>query len=274
MQSTSSNIQTTSSNIQRIQSCHLGPGISPEQIVPEHFFLFILDGTMQVYNGEKHYEVIPGNCCIARKNHLLRYNKEQLNGDFKKIVIVLDEPFLKNFFIKHPVGFGIAEHDEPIVTVKSDRLLDSFIQSLAPYYKGEAEIEQAFADVKREELLLILLQNHPALASIFFNFGAPEKINIEEFMCRNFRFNISLDRFAFLTGRSLSAFKRDFNNAFNETPGRWLTRKRLEEAYFLIHSQNQRPKDIYLDLGFEDLSHFSFAFKKQFGQSPTEVLTT
>lgn len=258
--------------MQSIQSCHLGPGISPEQIVPEHFFLYILQGTMLVYSGEKHYEVVPGDCCIARKNHLLRYNKYQLNGDFKKIVIVLDEPFLRNFLTKHSSAFGTAEQHDAIVTIKSDSLLDSFIQSLAPYYKGEAEIEETFAELKREELLLILLQKNPALAAVFFNFGAPEKINIEEFMSRNFRFNISLERFAFLTGRSLSAFKRDFRMAFNETPGRWLTRKRLEEAYFLIHTQSQKPRDFYLDLGFEDLSHFSFAFKKQFGQSPTDLL--
>ncbi|MBB5635035.1 AraC-like DNA-binding protein [Pedobacter cryoconitis] len=258
-------------NMQGIQSCHLGPGISPEQIVPEHFFLYILQGTMLVYNGEKHYEIGPGDCCIARKNHLLRYNKQQQNGDFKKIVIVLDEHFLKTFLTKHPSVSGTAEQDDSIVTMKSNSLLDSFIQSLAPYYKGEAEIEETFADIKREELLLILLQKHPGLANVFFNFSAPEKIDIEEFMSRNFRFNISLERFAFLTGRSLSVFKRDFRMVFNETPGRWLTRKRLEEAYFLIHNQNQKPRDIYLDLGFEDLSHFSFAFKKQFGQSPTKL---
>jgi AraC-like DNA-binding protein len=29
--------------------------------------------------------------------------------------------------------------------------------------------------------------------------------------------------------------------------------------------------DVYLDVGFENLSHFSFAFKKQFGYSPTGV---
>lgn len=258
--------------IQGIQSCHLGPGISPEQIVPEHFFLYILQGTMQVYNAEKHHELVPGDSCIARKNHLLRYNKQQLNGDFKKIVIVLDEAFLRSFLAKHAIAIGLAAHDDAIVMLHTDPRLENYIHSLAPYYKGEAEIESSFADIKREELLLILLQKDPVLAAVFFNFGAPEKIDIEEFMSRNYRFNIPLERFAFLTGRSLSAFKRDFRTAFNETPARWLTRKRLEEAYFLIHTQSQKPRDIYLDLGFEDLSHFSFAFKKQFGQSPSALL--
>ncbi|WP_261387911.1 helix-turn-helix domain-containing protein [Chitinophaga pinensis] len=59
---------------------------------------------------------------------------------------------------------------------------------------------------------------------------------------------------------------------FHETPNRWLVYKRLQEAHFLIAKKQQKSSDIYLDLGFEDLSHFSFAFKKQFGYAPTELV--
>lgn len=148
----------------------------------------------------------------------------------------------------------------------------AFIPSLLPYYNhDERKIKAPFADVKREELLLILLQLQPDLAGVFFDYGIPQKINLEEFMNKNFRFNASINRFAFLTGRSLSAFKRDFNTIFNDTPNRWLVKKRLQEAYFLIERKKQKPADIYLELGFETLSHFSFSFKKQFGLTPTEL---
>lgn len=90
-------------------------------------------------------------------------------------------------------------------------------------------------------------------------------------MNRNFTFNVNIDRFAYLTGRSVSAFKRDFRAIFNETPNRWLIQKRLQEAHFLISRENKRPSDIYLGLGFEDLSHFSFAFKKLFGVRPSTL---
>jgi AraC-like DNA-binding protein len=82
---------------------------------------------------------------------------------------------------------------------------------------------------------------------------------------------VSVERFAYLTGRSLSAFKRDFKTIFNDTPNRWLIQKRLQEAYFLIDRKKQKPSDIYLELGFETLSHFSYAFKKQFGLTLTEL---
>ena len=71
---------------------------------------------------------------------------------------------------------------------------------------------------------------------------------------------------------SISAFKRDFKDIFNTTPSRWLMQKRLQEAHFLIEKKAQKPSDIFQDLGFETLSHFSFAFKKQFKTSPTDLL--
>jgi AraC-like DNA-binding protein len=36
-------------------------------------------------------------------------------------------------------------------------------------------------------------------------------------------------------------------------------------------SAGKKPSDVYLEVGFEDLSHFSFAFKKEFGKAPSLV---
>lgn len=47
--------------------------------------------------------------------------------------------------------------------------------------------------------------------------------------------------------------------------------KRLKEAYYLIKNRDKKPSDIYLDLGFENLSHFYSSFKKKFGMTTTEV---
>jgi AraC-like DNA-binding protein len=63
-----------------------------------------------------------------------------------------------------------------------------------------------------------------------------------------------------------------FRELFQDTPSRWLIRKRLKEAYFLITKKQQKPSAFYLDPGFEDLSHFSYAFKKTLGLTPTELL--
>jgi AraC-like DNA-binding protein len=254
-----------------IKSCYIGPEISPEQFVPEHFFLYIAKGAIHGYDGNKKQTLKSEEYCLVRKNHLARYNKEKVNGEFEKVVIIFDELFLRKFQEKHKVTS--VKFSSPAVFFQPDNseLIPGFIKSLMPYYNGSGKIDKAFADLKREELLIILLKNQPKLAGIFFDYGIPGKIDLEKFMNKNYKFNVSLERFAYLTGRSLSSFKRDFKKIFNATPSHWLVQKRLEEAHFLINKKNEKASDIYLDLGFEDLSHFSFAFKKLFKLAPTEL---
>lgn len=42
-------------------------------------------------------------------------------------------------------------------------------------------------------------------------------------------------------------------------------------TYDQIAVKKHKPSDVYFDTGFENLSHFSSAFKKQFGGSPTAI---
>ena len=81
-----------------------------------------------------------------------------------------------------------------------------------------------------------------------------------------------MEKIGYLTGRSLTTFKRDFKKAFNTTPQKWLTQKRLELAHYQFAEKNKKPVEVYYEVGFENLSHFSFAFKKHFGYSPSELL--
>ncbi|MFH6985638.1 helix-turn-helix domain-containing protein [Marinoscillum luteum] len=254
-----------------MNSCYLGPEISPEQFIPEHLFLFLIKGTMNGYDGNKHYTLKAGEYCLVRKNRLARYNKVKDSDGFEKVAILFDEDFLKSYLKNCSFNSQGFNSSETFLSLHPTEKVSHFIQSLKPHYKGEGRIDPKMVDVKRQELLNILLQLQPELANVFFDFGKPGKLNLEEYMNRHYKFNVSIERFALLTGRSLSAFKRDFKAIFNETPSRWLIKKRLNEAHFLIHNNKKKPTDIYFDLGFEDLSHFSFAFKKQFGRTPTEL---
>ena len=109
----------------------------------------------------------------------------------------------------------------------------------------------------------------PDMKNLLFDFSEPYKIDLEEFMISNFHYNIPIEKFALLTGRSLAGFKRDFQKIFEMAPRQWLQDKRLTEARHLIEKKHKKPSAIYLDLGFESLSHFSNSFKKKFGKAPT-----
>ncbi|MGZ3762154.1 MAG: helix-turn-helix domain-containing protein [Mucilaginibacter sp.] len=246
--------------------------ISPEQFIAEHTFVYIIQGEMHLYDGSNSFVLRSGEYGLARKNRLMRFRKEKVDDELEKVFVFFDEPFLRAFQERHQPVVPQFNPAETMVRICGIRYMPKFIDSLLPYY-DHGMIQEAFATVKREELLIMLLQRQPELAGLFFDYGKPEKINIEAFMNRNYQFNVSLDRFAYLTGRSISAFKRDFKAVFNESPGRWLVRRRLQEAHFLIEKKEMKPAEIYLELGFETLPHFSAAFKKQFGIPPS-VLST
>ena len=197
--------------------------------------------------------------------------KEKTNNELEKVFVFFDGLFLRKFQERHNAAIVKFKSKEVILKISQNDLIANFIRSLMPYYKGGGIIDAPFTDVKKEELLLILLQQQPELAGVFFDYGIPQKINLEEFMNRNYKFNVSMERFAYLSGRSLSAFKRDFKQIFDDAPNHWLVKRRLKEAHFLIEKKNKKPSEIYLELGFETLAHFSYTFKKQFGYSPSEL---
>jgi AraC-like DNA-binding protein len=243
-----------------------------EQFIPDHVFIYIVKGTIRVFDGNKSYTFSAGDACLARKNRLAKYELLDSEERFEPVIFCFDEPFLQEFQKRHTFTPTTATITDTFINIPPSFLIDSFIQSIKPYFKGVMELDQAFEELKYIELLIILLRDNPELATILFEYRAPGKIDLEEFMNSNYKFNVTTERFAYLTGRSISAFKRDFANIFHETPGKWLMKKRLEEAYFLISQKNKKPSDIYLAVGFENLSHFSVAFKKQFGVPPTELL--
>lgn len=220
--------------------------ISPVQYIAQHTFVYIIKGIMHLYDGSKNYRLNSGECGLARKNRFARFKKEKENDELEKVFVFFDEGFLRAFQERHNVKAEPFHSGDTILPIKANDLVPTFVQSLLPYY-NHGKIQEAFSDLKREELLLIVLHDQPEIAGILFDFGIPEKVNIEEFMNRNYAFNVSVERFAYLTGRSLSAFKRDFSVVFNETPSRWLVRRRLEEAHFLIDKSKKRPTDIYID---------------------------
>ncbi|MEX8547770.1 MAG: helix-turn-helix domain-containing protein [Mucilaginibacter sp.] len=254
-----------------IKPSFIEPEISQEQFIPDHVFLYVTKGSLHCFDGNKSH--IFGACeyFLARKNRLARYYGEKGNDEFEKIIFCFEEGFIRKFQAKHKLKATKFNSADTFVKINPTELIPDFIRSLKPYSNSLGKLDEAFENVKFEELLIILLQNQPDLAGIFFDYGIPEKINLEEFMNRNYKFNVRMERFAYLTGRSLSAFKRDFKAIFNQTPNLWLVQKRLQEAYFFIEKKNKKPSEIYLELGFEDLSHFSFAFKKLFGLRPTDL---
>src|SRR6266853_243584 len=65
-------------------------------------------------------------------------------------------------------------------------------------------------------------------------------------------------------------FIRTFRATFAETPHRYLQRRRVERAMFLLRETDRSITDICLDVGFTSLGTFSRTFRDIVGVNPTD----
>lgn len=254
-------------------SCYFTRSREGEQFVPEHVFSYQISGNLTMTDSSSRTNIFKeGDFRFIRRNNLVKYIKEPaISGEFKSISIYLDQQSLRNFSIQHGIEPSSFCLPESVMKLKPHAFYRSYMESLQPYRQDNLVISEELQQLKINEAILILLQADSSFAGVLFDFSDPGKIDLESFMEKNFHFNVQMKRFAYLTGRSLATFKRDFEKVFKTTPGQWLQQRRLQEAYYLIKEKGQSASDIYLDLGFEDLSHFSYAFKNKFGRAPSKV---
>jgi AraC-like DNA-binding protein len=69
---------------------------------------------------------------------------------------------------------------------------------------------------------------------------------------------------------SESHFIRTFRATFGETPHRYLQRRRVERAMFLLRVTDRAVTDICMAVGFSSLGTFSRTFSSIVGVSPSE----
>lgn len=253
-------------------SCYVTRSREGEQFIPEFVFSYQVSGSMTMNDGNREYFFGPGSFRFSRRNNLIKFNKTPPEGgEFKSLSVHFDQPFLRNYSME--AGYRSAQrvNGDALMELEPNTLYKNYFDSLMPYMQLNGIEDESLLALKLREAAMLLLKVNPELKDILFDFSEPGKIDLEAFMNKNFHFNVGLDRFAYLTGRSLATFKRDFEKLFHNTPSRWLQQRRLQEAHYLIKEKGKTASDIYLDLGFEDLSHFSFAFKKQYGMAPSRV---
>lgn len=243
-----------------------------EQLVSEHVLSYIISGEIQFYNNHGKFIYKAGQIGLLRKNLLLKSVKiPAADGTpFQSLNVFLDQDSLKKYSSLENISASSIYNGQSVVDFSEDIFIKGYFDSLLPYFNTSVPLTPQLANLKTNEAIALLLRNEQ-LENLLFDFGEPHKIDLEAFMNQNYSFNIPIAQFARLTGRSLATFKRDFKKVFQSPPEKWLLQARLHRAHFLIAQQNQAPSSVYLDVGFENLSHFSTSFKKQFGYNPSTI---
>jgi AraC-like DNA-binding protein len=253
-------------------SCYEGKLFKTEVVFEHHMLVWFISGETKIIQAGATYIFQGGEIFLIPRNQLTTVILSPKDGaPHKSVAMHLSVERLREFYAKVDTQASQSTVDK-IYSFKNHPLLKSFLSSLIPYFDLQEEFPEKIASLKITEALTILRTIDQQVDSILANFETPGKIDLAKFMESHFMFNLPLEKFGYLTGRSLSTFNRDFRKTFNATPQKWLTKKRLELAHYQITEHTKKPVDVYLEVGFEDLSHFSFAFKKHFGYMPTSIV--
>jgi len=86
---------------------------------------------------------------------------------------------------------------------------------------------------------------------------------------RNFRRPLRIEELARVACLSKASFIRTFKSTFGETPHRYLQRRRIERAMYLLRTSERSITDICMEVGFSSLGTFSRTFTDIVGESPS-----
>ena len=252
-------------------SCFEDKLFKTEVVFDHQMLVWFISGETKIIQADQNYLFKAGDIFLIPRNQLatiINYPKDEL--PHKSVVMHLSIDRLREFYANLNVKIKVSA-TQNIRSFEKNPLLESCLASLIPYFDIQEEFPENIASLKITEAISILRTIDKDIDNILANFEEPHKIDLSSFMEKNFMFNMPLEKFSYLTGRSLTTFKRDFHQLYSLTPQRWLTKKRLELAHYQLTEKNRKPVEVYLETGFENLSHFSFAFKKHFGLTPTEL---
>jgi AraC family transcriptional regulator, exoenzyme S synthesis regulatory protein ExsA len=233
---------------------------------------YVEAGSAVLYSDNDRVHISKGEIAIIKQHSRLDIKKSKDNNgsDFKSIIFYLFPDFVKDFSKQTKQTNETSPIDANIIHLGKQQSLRIFSESLLPFFENK-QLKPNDIKEKTFSALQYLSQHNKQLLHFLTANSKPIKIDLYEFMIHIEVNNYSVQELAQLTGRSLSAFKRDFFEVFKTTPHQWLLHRKIDYAEKVIAAKQMKASDIYFMLGFNELSHFSAAFKKIKGVAPSHL---
>ncbi|MCT4624110.1 MAG: AraC family transcriptional regulator [Schleiferiaceae bacterium] len=244
-------------------------------LLNEARFVYIVKGKTHLYTANQFYEFSSGESFLMKSDNFL--NKWQPTEDGEKgeaIIMQFNFETLKIIYNNQlPDVFAKANKLDikPIEKIDPNPLMSNYVSGLTYYLNTPNLINDDLIKIKLQELIMVLLSTDTSgrIKTILNNIFHTTEYKFQEIIHSHLFDDLKLEDLAFLSGLSLSSFKRKFKSLYNTSPTQYIKTKRLEKAMDLLATTNHRISEIAFDCGFNDLSYFSKSFTAQFNISPS-----
>lgn len=241
---------------------------------PMDYFVHVVSGTKTWRTTEGRWTLGKGQTLFFKKGAAIVH--QDFKEDFCLLVFFVSDDFIRDVVREVSSQLNAHYDGDPLAKgatiVNNDVTLVAYFQSMLAYFAATAKPADSLLTLKLKELIVSILLggNNPELAAYFQTLLKSDAPPLSQIMEANFCYNLGLEDFAKLSHRSLSTFKRDFQKYYKQPPGKWLLQKRLDYSAVLLKNPALNVSQVALDCGFEDMSHFSRAFKGKFGVPPAQ----
>ena len=255
-----------------IDQCIVTAGERGTFFLEQHLLYVVLGGSVKLTCGRQSWTVGKNEMILLRRAQSVSYEKQgsEETGLFESQLFAINDELLKDFLTSQQVVIpAMTEEYGAQVSPMSERLV-AYCWSLAPYFNDPSQVNPGLLRLKVMELLYNVMDCSKNIFRQMLQLRQPVKTDIHRVVEENYTSPISLDELAYLSGRSLSSFKRDFQDIYGESPARWIREKRLAKAHEMLRSSSLSVADVAYSLGFENPTHFSRIFKQQYGYAPSQ----
>ncbi len=236
--------------------------------------VYTLRGRKTLHHGGKSWDLTDNEAMFIRRTAYSQQMHHMIGWEV--LAFYFQDDFLRNAFMELrqylPLSHLPAPPTDMLIEIKVSDTTRAFFYGIIPYFSQKIPPAESLLELKFKELLFNLLTDTANINFLSYVNSISDQVKtpLWEVMEANYMFNLSIPDFARIAQRSVAVFKREFYGYYQTTPGRWLTRKRLESARHLLDKSKKNIGEISAESGFENASHFSRIFKENYGVSPLQ----
>ncbi|AWV99679.1 AraC family transcriptional regulator [Arcticibacterium luteifluviistationis] len=245
-----------------------------EVFFEENAVIYVIEGEKRFTNTESDVTVLKGDVIFIRRGYYLM--SESIDESYKSLVFFIEDKLIKDFVDQNielfPEEAKVSFDNSALLVLHSNEKFGKFAESVLPYFKTKTKYLNQFLKLKLHELLLHLMEfdNGDNLRSVLRLIYRGEKEDLGYLMQNYYLKPLTISELSKLSGRSLSGFKRDFQEQFGLSPAVWIRSKRLSRAAFLLKNSDKNVSEVAEEVGFESISHFIKLFKETYGKTPAK----